>query len=76
MGKPTSILLGLVCFLTNLCAVSAAVMQRRLDRRYSSHKAQSGTFWDIPPQEATERHWLGERPTNFLNARLNAASDS
>jgi len=22
------------------------------------------------------RHWLGDRPTNFLNARLNAASDS
>ena len=34
------------------------------------------TFWDISAQEDADRHWLGERPTNFLNARLNAASDS
>ena len=34
------------------------------------------TFWDIATQEDSDRHWLGERPTNFLNARLNAASDS
>ena len=27
-------------------------------------------------QEETVRHWLGDRPTNFLKARLNAASDS
>ena len=33
------------------------------------------SFWDIAAQEDTDRHWLGERPTNFLNARLNAASD-
>lgn len=34
------------------------------------------TFRDISAQEDTDRHWLGERPTNLLNARLNAASDS
>jgi len=27
-------------------------------------------------QEDTVRHWLGDWPTNFLKARLNAASDS
>jgi hypothetical protein len=27
-------------------------------------------------QDEADRHWLGERPTARLNARLNAASDS
>ena len=36
----------------------------------------NGSSGLLRAQGVMARHWLGERPTSFLKARLNAASDS
>src|SRR5262249_5733787 len=54
----------------------SAYSQARRRHWTGGPEADCAGRYEVRPYVEPVRHWLGERPTNFLNARLNAASDS